>query len=363
MWVRLVRCLRSGCGTSCGSIRRTRDLPFYKMARSFSHKGDEGDHSEKDALKERIMREIAEDPNFLRDVIRKVRYEGGDNAKIIKSTAILTDYILQADTNKDGVVTREEIALWVRRKPELAEESVRYIPHNEASANDMPAVEPTAKQIKQHVIKIAIPFVGFGFLDNVIMIISGSEIESYFGLSLGISAMAAAGLGNTLSDIVGIQAGGMVEALAEKMGVEDPDFTKEQLKSKLIRMLTMLASMIGITVGCLLGMFPLLFIDDDTTSDKSIRVIFDSIDADSSGKLELKELDHLFELLSQKCLINNPQQAREFMRSCGFDEQDSLTFDEFKTLYNAFIQKANISKFVDQKKSNRSGSLAQSAQP
>lgn len=304
---------------------------------------------ESDELKNRVVTEITKDPTFLRDVIKMVRHK---DPKLIEATNLLADYVIEADRNKDGVVTKEELKLWLRRQPVLAIESdVRYVPE-EANQSES-SVTLTSNQIRQHFIKTSIPFVGFGFLDNFIMIISGSEIESYFGLSLGISAMAAAGLGNTLSDIIGLQAGGVIEALSDKLGIVDPDLTKEQMKSKAVRFLTILASIVGITIGCLLGMIPLLFIDTEKEIDKVIRTIFDSIDKDKSGKLELHELDALFELLCRGKHIENPQQAGDFMRSCGFDEHDSLTYDEFKLLFNAFVQKSMLDKQANEKKSLR----------
>ena len=40
-----------------------------------------------------------------------------------------------------------------------------------------------------------IPFIGFGFLDNALMIIAGDYIDTTIGVTLGISTMAAAGFG------------------------------------------------------------------------------------------------------------------------------------------------------------------------
>jgi hypothetical protein len=41
------------------------------------------------------------------------------------------------------------------------------------------------------------------------MIIAGDRIDSMLGVTFGISTMAAAGLGNLLSDIVGVSVGGI----------------------------------------------------------------------------------------------------------------------------------------------------------
>ena len=45
----------------------------------------------------------------------------------------------------------------------------------------------------------AIPFVGFGIIDNAVMIMAGDYIDCTIGVALGISTMAAAGLGKSFS--------------------------------------------------------------------------------------------------------------------------------------------------------------------
>ena len=45
----------------------------------------------------------------------------------------------------------------------------------------------------------AIPFVGFGIIDNAVMIMAGDYIDCTIGVALGISTMAAAGLGKSVS--------------------------------------------------------------------------------------------------------------------------------------------------------------------
>jgi hypothetical protein len=40
----------------------------------------------------------------------------------------------------------------------------------------------------------AIPFVGFGFLDNLIMIVAGDYIDAKLGAAFAISTMASAGV-------------------------------------------------------------------------------------------------------------------------------------------------------------------------
>lgn len=44
------------------------------------------------------------------------------------------------------------------------------------------------------------------------------DVSSFSGLKLGISTMAAAALGNTISDLLGIGSAWYVESFADKLG-------------------------------------------------------------------------------------------------------------------------------------------------
>ena len=118
--------------------------------------------------------------------------------------------------------------------------------------------------------------------------------------------MAAAALGNTISDLLGIGSAWYVESLADKLGelfalnilttisgappgARPPDLSPEQLEMRSSRIFANLGRALGVFVGCLLGnlqlvldisyylflgMFPLLFIDSTQTNqheDKSLK--------------------------------------------------------------------------------------------
>lgn len=69
----------------------------------------------------------------------------------------------------------------------------------------------------------AVPFLGFGFLDNFFMIIAGDYIESSIGAYMCLSTMAAAALGNTISDVFGLGLATYVERFCGFMGLERPN--------------------------------------------------------------------------------------------------------------------------------------------
>ncbi|GIY52184.1 transmembrane protein 65 [Caerostris extrusa] len=94
---------------------------------------------------------------------------------------------------------------------------------------------PTKEQLQALVAHSAVPFIGFGFLDNLIMIVAGDYIDTTIGVTLGISTMAA------------------------KIGVKLPPLTPAQTALSRSRWCINLGRAFGVTIGCLLGMFPLLF--------------------------------------------------------------------------------------------------------
>lgn len=83
--------------------------------------------------------------------------------------------------------------------------------------------------------------------------------------------MAAAGLGNALSDIAGIGSAYYVEQLATRIGVSSPELTINQLQMARTRWAIQLGRAFGITLGCIIGMFPLLLLptkDKEKDKDK-----------------------------------------------------------------------------------------------
>ncbi|XP_038666070.1 transmembrane protein 65 isoform X2 [Scyliorhinus canicula] len=124
---------------------------------------------------------------------------------------------------------------------------------------EMEVMPPSSAQRRYVFLHSAIPFVGFGFLDNAIMIVAGTQIELSIGVIFGISTMGAAALGNLVSDVAGLGLAGYVEALASRLGLPSPDLNPKQADMWQTRLSSQLGKVIGVTIGCILGMFPLLF--------------------------------------------------------------------------------------------------------
>ncbi|XP_057320398.1 uncharacterized protein LOC130664480 isoform X1 [Microplitis mediator] len=128
--------------------------------------------------------------------------------------------------------------------------------------------QPSRRDLLRVSVANAIPFIGFGFLDNFFMIIAGEHIEATLGSFIPISTMSSAALGNTISDILGIGSATYVELLAQKIGFKPPRLTPVQLDLPCSRRSANLGRVIGVTIGCLLGMTPLLFLHTDSKEDK-----------------------------------------------------------------------------------------------
>uniref|UniRef100_A0A182QWQ7 Transmembrane protein 65 n=1 Tax=Anopheles farauti TaxID=69004 RepID=A0A182QWQ7_9DIPT len=177
-------------------------------------------------------------------------------------------------TQAASTLTREQLHDLVYRlnedERELLMNTLKQFESNKVKAKfeaETVPVPPTSDLMKLGLVN-ALPFIGFGFLDNFTMIIAGDYIEHTLGLFMCISTMAAAALGNTISDVIGIGSAFYVEKLAEMSGVKPPKLSPIQLEMKASRRAANLGRVLGITIGCLLGMCPLLFMKEDKEKEK-----------------------------------------------------------------------------------------------
>ena len=165
---------------------------------------------------------------------------------------------------------------------------------NGGASNNKNVPEPTNEQLKIVAMHQAIPFVGFGIMDNAILILAGETIDIYLGLTLGISTMCAAAIGNIISDVCGVAFGTVIEdaLLSWSKKIESitkgrvklppmPQLSYEQRNLRSVRLSSQMGCAIGLTVGCVIGMFPLLFF----SSDKENGVENSEVEASVNNKL------------------------------------------------------------------------------
>ena len=117
-------------------------------------------------------------------------------------------------------------------------------------------------QLKRRVfVASMLPFIGFGCLDNSLMLLFGDEIDNTLGVSLGLSTMAAAALGNAWADVAGVFASSRVEHIASRLGFSIPVLPEHVRETQWFRRTRASGSAVGVFIGCVIGMWPLLAYD------------------------------------------------------------------------------------------------------
>lgn len=126
---------------------------------------------------------------------------------------------------------------------------------------------PRVRDFLVRFIKRASKMIVFGFIDNFIMIVAGDAIDSNIAQTLGYSTMAAAGVGNMLSDIGGEVAGEKVEKTLDSMGFDIMPVSDEDMENEAVpgwmKFMDKNAGAFGVAIGCILGMVPLLFKENE----------------------------------------------------------------------------------------------------
>jgi len=125
-------------------------------------------------------------------------------------------------------------------------------------------VEPSKRDLRIHALTQGIPFIGFGIMDNAILIWAGDQIDTHLGVVLGISTLCAAAIGNIISDIAGVGLGAYIEDFcARRLSLPKINLSNAQRNLRSVRMAGQWGVCVGLTIGCIIGMFPLLFIDTE----------------------------------------------------------------------------------------------------
>eukprot|EP00535_Pseudo-nitzschia_heimii_P009909 CAMPEP_0197175702 /NCGR_PEP_ID=MMETSP1423-20130617/1850_1 /TAXON_ID=476441 /ORGANISM="Pseudo-nitzschia heimii, Strain UNC1101" /LENGTH=378 /DNA_ID=CAMNT_0042624923 /DNA_START=164 /DNA_END=1300 /DNA_ORIENTATION=- len=118
----------------------------------------------------------------------------------------------------------------------------------------------TRDQVRSVVLSAAIPMIGFGFMDNFIMITAGSVIDNTLGVQMGLATMTAAALGQVVSDVSGVVFG---DTLARSFKVEPARLSGAQKKLASVARLRLGGAVGGVILGCCLGATALRLIPDD----------------------------------------------------------------------------------------------------
>ena len=180
-------------------------------------------------------------------LVERVKREGKQekpNRSVIEKVA----QALRKDEYAYQVATREAMG--------ATEDAIEDLTHL-AVEEDKTAQPSMMKAITRSVLKGAAgPFL-FGFIDNFLLYLAGSGIDSALA-TMGFSAAAVAGLGNAVSDSIGQAASDRLEGMLDKIGLGE-DEAGGVLSEKTEKRIKAASSVAGVFAGALAGMVPLLF--------------------------------------------------------------------------------------------------------
>ncbi|CAD7938870.1 unnamed protein product [Amoebophrya sp. A120] len=150
-------------------------------------------------------------------------------------------------------------------------------------------VNVTSADKRKLFVSSAVPMIGFGFMDNMVMIQAGDLIDNTIGVHLGLATLTAAACGQVFSDVSGVCFGGVVDNLCAKLGLPVADLTTEQRQLPDAKRCVTFGSVCGVIVGCCLGMTSLLFMDldaaDRAKKQQELDTIFRTVIVEGSETL------------------------------------------------------------------------------
>jgi hypothetical protein len=133
--------------------------------------------------------------------------------------------------------------------------------------------EPTKEQLRNHFIANGLPMIGFGVMDQTVMIQAGNAIDCTIGVSLGLSTLTAAAVGGLLSNLSGVLFGGTLETLAKAWGLPASNLSAAQRSLPRVKKGRLASQALGILFGCTLGLLNILLIDTDKSSSLKLQSI------------------------------------------------------------------------------------------
>jgi Transmembrane protein 65 len=171
----------------------------------------------------------------------------------------------------------------------------------QAAADVVP--EPSKRDLSLVILNTTIPFIGFGIMDNALLIIAGDVIDTSLGVALGISTMCAAAIGNIISDVAGVMLGAIIEDYASRLGIPIPDLSTAQRQLRSVRFANQFGCALGLVIGCIIGMFPLLLIDSNKIQKMKQEAKLDLIFSDvvtKAKELIGAEITNLYLIVDSK---------------------------------------------------------------
>ena len=146
-----------------------------------------------------------------------------------------------------------------------------------ASTSTAKIEPPTSQQLRRVFVHAAIPMIGFGFMDQTVMVQAGNAIDCTIGVIFGLSTLTAAAIGQVCSDASGILFGGTVERVLKYTGIlsRSLQLSAQQMTLPVVSRTTLAGNFFGIIFGCSLGLINLLFIDTTRSSTLKLQASYE----------------------------------------------------------------------------------------
>ena len=130
---------------------------------------------------------------------------------------------------------------------------------------------PTSLQLRRLFYRSALPMVGFGIMDQTVMLHAGHAIDCTLGVTFGLSTLTAAAFGQVCSDASGVMFGSTLEQLASRVGLPRSGIEAAQRSLPIVQRTRFMGALIGVICGCMIGLLNLLIIDTDRSSTLKLR--------------------------------------------------------------------------------------------
>jgi uncharacterized ferredoxin-like protein len=110
-------------------------------------------------------------------------------------------------------------------------------------------------------------------MDQTVMLQAGHAIDCTLGVAFGLSTLSAAAFGQVCSDAAGVLFGNTLEQLASRAGLPSSGLDAAQQTVPIVKRTKFLGALVGVVVGCVLGLLNLLTIDTDRSSTLKLRAM------------------------------------------------------------------------------------------